>query len=259
MKGNGSNKNNLCDLVLIHGWGFSGRVWDRFIPCLEDHWRVTSLDLPGYGTSEKLVIADNDKADIDQIVQRIDADIPENSILAGWSLGGLIAMKLASVRKDVKALVLIANSPCFLKKSDWQHGVEPVDFNQLTSRLSKDKTATLQKFAGLVAAGDKQPSQKINRLREFIGDNAPDLETLRTGLDLLSKEDTRQAMANRHCPIGMIFGENDVLVRRSTAEAVRAIRPDINTIEIRESGHAPFLSQPQETADALTKLRRNLL
>lgn len=259
MKGNGSNKNNLCDLVLIHGWGFGSWVWDRFIPCLEDHWCVTSLDLPGYGTSKKLVIADNDKADIDQIVQRIDADTPENSILVGWSLGGLIAMKLASVRKDVKALVLIANSPCFLNKSDWQHGVEPVDFNQLTNRLSKDKTATLKKFAGLVAMGDKQPGQTINRLSKCIGDKAPDLETLQTGLELLSKEDARQAMANQHCPIGMIFGENDVLVRRSTAEAVRIIRPDINTIEIRESGHAPFLSQPQETADALTKLRCSLL
>ncbi len=254
MRENGQNS-----LVLIHGWGFGRCIWNSFIPCLEDRWRVTSIDLPGYGASGKLVFADNDKTNINQIVKRIDPDIPENSILLGWSLGGLIAMKLASVRKDIKSLVLIANSPCFLNKSDWQHGVEPVDFNQLTSLLSKDKTKTLQKFAGLVAMGDKQPRQTINMLSECVGNNTPDLETLQTGLELLSKEDARHAMANQHCPTGMIFGENDVLVRRSTAEAVRAIRPDINTIEITESGHAPFLSRPQETADALTKLMGSLL
>ncbi|MEE8233470.1 MAG: alpha/beta fold hydrolase, partial [Gammaproteobacteria bacterium] len=116
MRENGQNS-----LVLIHGWGFGRWIWDSFIPCLEDRWRVTSIDLPGYGASEKLVFADNSKADINQIVRRINPDIPKNSTLLGWSLGGLIAMKLASVRKDIKSLVLIANSPCFLKKSDWQH------------------------------------------------------------------------------------------------------------------------------------------
>jgi len=252
-------RNKQKDLVLIHGWGFGRWIWDSLIPCLEDCWRVTSIDLPGYGASEKLVFADNNKAGINQIVKRIDPDIPENSILLAWSLGGLIAMKLASVRKDIKALVLIANSPCFLNKSDWQHGVEPVDFNQLTSRLSKDKTKTLQEFAGLVAMGDKQPRQTINRLSECVGDIAPDLETLQTGLELLSKEDAHQALANQHCPTGMIFGENDVLVKSSTRKAIQTIWPDIATIEIAETGHAPFLSRPQETADALTKLMGTLL
>ena len=167
-------------------------------------------------------------------------------------------MKLASVRKDIKALVLIANSPYFLNKSDWQYGVEPVDFKQLTSRLSKDKTKTLQEFAGLVAMGDKQPRQTINRLIEGVADKAPDLETLQMGLELLSRADPHQAMANQHCHTGMIFGENDVLVKRSTRKALQTIWPDITTIEIAEAGHAPFLSRPQETADALAELTGSL-
>ena len=248
------NNNILKDLILIHGWGFGAWVWDSFIPYLDDHWRVTCIDLPGYGKKERLV-----SADIDQIVGRIDPDTPENSVLLAWSLGGLIATKLASVRKDIKAVVLTASSPCFLNKADWQCGVEPVDFDQLARRLSKDKTKTLQEFAGLVAMGDKHPKQTINKLVKHNGDNAPDLETLQTGLHILSNADLRRAMGNQHCPTGMIFGENDVLVRRSTAEAVRAIRSDINTIEITKSGHAPFLSRPQETAEALTKLMGNLL
>jgi pimeloyl-[acyl-carrier protein] methyl ester esterase len=247
------------DLVLIHGWGFGRWIWESFIPCVEDRWCVTSINLPGYGGSGKLVFTDNEEANINQIVKRISPNVPKNSIVLAWSLGGLIATKLAQVRRDIKALVLLASSPCFLNKPGWRGGIEPDDFNRLASRLSEDKTKTLQEFAGLVTMGDKHPKQTRNILCEHSGDNAPNLETLQAGLHVLSSVDLRRVMANQHCSIGMIFGENDVLVRRSTAKAVRAIRPDIKTIEITESGHAPFLSHPQETADALTKLMGSLL
>jgi len=48
-------------------------------------------------------------------------------------------------------------------------------------------------------------------------------------------------------------------VKSSTRKAIQTIWPDIATIEIAETGHAPFLSRPQETADALTKLMGALL
>ena len=241
------------ELVLIHGWGFDNRIWKNFILHLEDQWRVTCIDLPGYGAREKLA-----HADIDQIVSNVESDVPDNAVLFAWSLGALIAMKLANSRSDIKALVLVASSPCFLKKQDWQHGVEAADFNQLVSQLSKNKIKTLQTFTGLVAMGEEHPRQTINQLNKYLVTDVPDQDTLMSGLEILRDEDLRQTLGKQHCPVGLIFGENDILVKRSTGNAIQESRADIHTIEIPETGHAPFLSRPQETAEALTKLTANL-
>ncbi|MCK5669219.1 MAG: pimeloyl-ACP methyl ester esterase BioH [Gammaproteobacteria bacterium] len=248
------SQKEIKDLVLIHGWGFNNRVWENLIPYLESQWRITCIDLPGYGAREKLA-----HADIDQIVRNIESDVPKNAVLFAWSLGGLIAMKLAHSRSDIKALVLVASSPCFLNKQDWQHGVDPADFDQLLDELGKDKIKTLQTFAGLVAMGEEHPRQTLNELNEQLLSNVPDQETLMSGLEILRDEDLRLALIKQHCPIGIIFGENDILVKHSTVEAIQESRQDIHTIEISATGHAPFLSHPRETADALMKLTARLI
>ncbi len=244
----------IKDLVLIHGWGFDSRIWRNFIPLLEGQWRVTCVDLPGYGISKNKVKSHAGQGNIDQVVNSIVSDIPENSTILAWSLGGTIAMKLAHRRSDIKALVLIASSPCFLNKQDWHHGVEPDDFNKLISQLNEDKIKTLQTFAGLVAMGEEYPRQVINELNEHFINNVPEQEILMAGLEILRHEDLRQVMVKQQCPVGMIFGENDVLVKRATGSAIQISRPDIHIIEIPQAGHAPFVLRPQETAGALIKL-----
>jgi len=241
-------------LVLLHGWGFSGKIWDDFIPYIKDQWRITIINLPGYGESEKIAHADRDGTDIDQLVNLISPDIPEKSIILAWSLGGLFATKLSCVRKDINALILVASSPCFLNKPDWQHGVDPDDFNQLARGLSENKIKALQQFSGLVAMGDKRPRETISKLSEHVDNNVTEIEALKAGLDILKQEDLRGVMSRLRCPIGMIFGEKDVLVKRSTGKALQALRADINIIEIANTGHAPFLTRPQKTAEALKKL-----
>jgi pimeloyl-[acyl-carrier protein] methyl ester esterase len=251
-------RNERKDLVLIHGWGFNHRVWWNFIPHVEERWRVKSIDLPGYGASDNKVDLLFDQGSVDQIVNSIISDIPENATILAWSLGGTVAMKLAQRRSDIRALVLVASSPCFLKKQDWQHGLEPADFNKLVSQLSKDKIKTLHTFAGLVAMGDEYPRQVINELKEHLISNVPGQDTLMSGLETLRDEDLRQALGKQRCPVGIILGENDILVKRSTGSAIQSSLPDIHTIEIAETGHAPFISRPRETADALMKLTTGL-
>ncbi len=252
-------QNEISELVLIHGWGFNHRVWRKFIPHIQDRWSIKCIDLPGYGGPENKIDPNFDQESIDQIVNSINSDITENAVVLGWSLGGTVAIKLAQMRSDIKALVLLASSPCFLKKQDWQHGVEPDEFNQLLSQLSKDKIKTLHTFAGLVAMGEKHPRKTINELNEYILSNVPEHETLMSGLEILRDEDLRQNLVKLHCPIGMIFGEKDILIKRSTGSAIQITRNDIHTIVIPETGHAPFLSRPRQTADALMKLTARLL
>lgn len=261
MRANNSGNVAKRDLVLIHGWGFDSRIWQPFIPYIGDQWKVRLVNLPGYVGSEKQPVGSNKYMSIEQITDAIDQQTPKHATLLAWSLGGLIAMKLAARRVDISGLLLIACSPCFVNKKDWPHGIDPVDFNQLEDRLNSDKRKTLQGFAGLVAVGESQPRPTINKLSSYFSaakNTVPGIKTLQTGLTLLKTEDLRDTLQSQRCPTVMLFGENDVLVKRSTGSAIKKIRADIKTAEISGAGHAPFFTRPQETAGALMNCARTL-
>jgi pimeloyl-[acyl-carrier protein] methyl ester esterase len=42
------------DLVLIHGWGMNGAVWQQLLPLLTPFYRVHWVDMPGYGHSHDI-------------------------------------------------------------------------------------------------------------------------------------------------------------------------------------------------------------
>lgn len=74
-------------LVLIHGWTFSGRFFDRNVPALAEHARVVTVDLRGHGDSDKpkhgYRIARLAK-DLYDLLEALD--LHEVTVL-GWSLG----------------------------------------------------------------------------------------------------------------------------------------------------------------------------
>ncbi len=261
MKNSAPGKTTKNDLVLIHGWGFNSRIWQQLVPYIQDQWRIKLVDLPGYVSPNIKLLAANKQINADQMIDIIEREVPQYASVLAWSLGGLLAMKLAAVRTDIKSLLLIASSPCFLNKPGWQHGIDPVEFDQLEHRLHSSKTKTLKKFAGLVAVGEGQAKSTVNKLNKYISDAKecrPAVETLQSGLTILKTEDLRNSLQSQRCPMAMIFGANDTLVKHTTAQAVKTIRPDIETIEIAGTGHAPFFTRPQETAAALMTIAGKL-
>jgi 2-succinyl-6-hydroxy-2,4-cyclohexadiene-1-carboxylate synthase len=94
------------DLVLLHGFGGTHRAWDA----VEEHlsaqrYRPLALDLPGHGE-----LADAPRPiTFDGCVESVLARSPEHFVLAGYSMGGRIALQLAlATPARVKRLVLVA-------------------------------------------------------------------------------------------------------------------------------------------------------
>ena len=43
------------DVVFLHGWGMNSGAFTSFIPYLSDNFRVTTIDLPGFGENAEFV------------------------------------------------------------------------------------------------------------------------------------------------------------------------------------------------------------
>lgn len=103
--GKGENK-----VLLIHGFQSSSQFFEDLLESLDENIELFAPDLIGYGESsyenKHKEMADWAK-DLKYFSQKLNL---KNFSLAGWSLGGLVAMEFAGLYPDlIKNLILIAS------------------------------------------------------------------------------------------------------------------------------------------------------
>lgn len=101
-------KKKGMDLVLLHGWGQNMQMMMPISNSFINMFRITVLDLPGFGSSEepKKCLSIEDYADIlNKLFVKLRI---KNPIIIGHSFGGRVAIVYASKYK-VKKLILLAS------------------------------------------------------------------------------------------------------------------------------------------------------
>jgi pimeloyl-[acyl-carrier protein] methyl ester esterase len=236
------------ELVLLHGWGLHGGVWDTFVPLLEDTFRITRIDLPGHGHS-----AWSGERDLDAIAAAVLATAPLHAAWAGWSLGGMVALRAATLQPArISALVCIASSPCFVRKPGWQSAMLPQLLDSFAGELDQDYARTLNRFLALQVRGSAHATEVLKRLRAtLLARGRPRAEGLRAGLEVLRNADLRAAARHLHCPSLLVMGGRDTLVPPGAGHATVALLPAARLEMIEAAGHAPFISAPDTVAGHL--------
>ena len=230
--------------MLVHGWGMHSGVWEDVIEALADDYRVTFMDLPGHGYSR----SSGNGHSLDTLSQTVAAVAPEKAIWIGWSLGGLVAQRLAvDAPRRVARLVLVCSSPCFVRRSDWPHGIEFAVLEQFAQGLGSDYRSTLKRFLALEVHGSEGAREQLRLLQEIVFQHGvPDPDALADGLKILETTDLRPELGGIRCPALLLTGRRDTLVPASAGAAVQALLPDARLHVFRKSGHAPFFSHPSE-------------
>ena len=236
------------DLVMIHGWGLHGGIWDSVMPLLEPHARVTRVDLPGHGRSDW-----TGGGGLDDMVAAVDEVVPDNAVWRGWSLGGLVAMR-AAARRDVgvKALVPVASRPRFVRRPDWQSALLPSLLQTFAAELEQDYQRTLDRFLALQVRGSEQATAVLKSLRGVMRMHGePHPAGLRAGLDILADCDLRESLPTIDRPALLLAGERDTLVPPGAVQATRDMLPNAQLTVMPGAGHAPFISAPVLFAETI--------
>jgi pimeloyl-[acyl-carrier protein] methyl ester esterase len=243
---------NAADLVLLHGWGLHSIVWDDIMPGLLQHFRVTVIDLPGMGQSP---MPAGDYT-LDYLAQHVGAILPAQCHLMGWSLGGLVALRLARKRpQQVLSLTMVASTPKFVAAGDWP-GVEARLFDRFMEVFEEDAEGTLIRFLALNCKDASTVRDDVRKLKDilyFCGLPAP--RALRGGLAVLRDSDLREELAGLSLPRLMLFGEHDNIVPVATADML-ATQHEVRVLA--DVSHVPFVSQPEQFLTALRQGWREL-
>jgi len=243
---------NGPDLALIHGWGIGAGVWAPVIESLADHCRVHVVDLPGYGGS-KNALRDAHHS-LPGIADAVMAQLPAGTTLAGWSLGGLVAMAaLARHSAKVGKLALISATPSFLQRPDWPHGVPSNMLDIFESALKLTPSLLLRRFNAQINQGDEHAKDLTKLTETLTHDDTPDVSALKGGLTLLREIDLRPVLPKIPHPTLIIHGEHDPLMKLAGAETTRNLFPNARLEVFKGASHIPFLSQPEHFARTLAR------
>ena len=102
-------------LLFVHGAANAAWIWDAWRRQLRPFgWEANVLDLRGHGRSLPVdfttVTMDNYVEDVESVTAQI-ATQSRAPVLAGWGMGGLVAMMYAMKHPETPALMLLSPSP----------------------------------------------------------------------------------------------------------------------------------------------------
>ena len=229
------------DLVMVHGWGMNGAVFDAVGRELAQHFRVHILDLPGYGLSAEPATT------LDGLLDGLLSVLPQRSHLLGWSLGGMLAILLAARHPHrVQSLLTVASSPRFVAEPEWP-GTRLEVLSQFATQLARDSHKTVDRFLAIQAMGSPTAREDVRHLRESVLSRPePHPEALRLGLTLLAELDLRPELRALTVPALHLFGRLDALVPAEVIERWPASQALQQTHLFATSSHAPFMTESNQ-------------
>ncbi len=226
-------------LVLLHGWGMHSGVWQPLIKKLSAQYMLYLVDLPGMGNSRSI-----EPYHLHALADEVAQVIPGVSDVLGWSLGGLVAQRVALNQPDrIRRLVLVGSTPCFVNKKGWDLGVNPANFESFAQAVNSDYKATILQFLTLQCLKADDARSTLKQLRaSFETRPTPTQTTLQRALQILLDADLRDEIADIRKPTLLIHGDRDTLAPVQAAHWMMQQLPHGFLRVISGSAHAPFLS-----------------
>uniref|UniRef100_UPI003C7BD294 alpha/beta fold hydrolase n=1 Tax=Pseudomonas veronii TaxID=76761 RepID=UPI003C7BD294 len=229
-------------LILLPGWGLGVSPLEPLAAALHglnEHLRVQVEPLPALASS-----------DLDEWLDELDASLPDDAWLGGWSLGGMLASELAARRGErCCGLLTLASNPCFVARDSWPNAMPGATFEAFLAGCHADAPVTLKRFGLLCAKGAADP-RGLARLLTSAAPQTPS-DVLMSGLELLAQLDTRDALVAYRGPQLHLFAGLDELVPAEAASDLLSLLPDVEIGLIEQAGHAFLLEDPHGVAGAI--------
>lgn len=244
---------NQYPLILLHGWGFSSQLWQPLIKTLhaQDCNAVYPLDLPGFGTAFH-----EPCASLEQVLDGIVEQLPEKSVLCGWSLGGMLAVQIAARWPEkIAGLITIGSNLYFTSHADWP-GMPAADYQQFCQRFSMQPEKTWQRFLALQTRGDTDATRAAAALELSADYSVIEPTTAEKMLALLGTIDNRTVFASLAVPGLHVLAENDAITPVTIASLLENLNSRQQVKILAGSSHAMPISRTAQLADLITNFWR---
>lgn len=233
------------DVVMVHGWGSSRQMWAHLASALAPAFRCWSLDLPGFGDSDKPTHGwysiPNYTATVHQFMELMGL---ARARVVGHSMGGLISLDFSATYPErVERLVAInpvVTGRAYLRPfAEWERGAEVL---ARTLRLSRRLVEPVLRHP--VANGLHHGVRHIRRRTEDFGKTTP--ETLVSAGRAIVGYDVLPKLPNITAPTLLLLGALDANIPNSEGHLAAVEIPNAR-LAVFTAGHLVTDDRPAET------------
>ncbi|MCL4502577.1 MAG: alpha/beta hydrolase [Deltaproteobacteria bacterium] len=233
----------MTHLVLLHGWGASAHIWQRQVEVFGEKCTVLAPRISQWDASW-----------LKEYLTRLPL---ENSVLVGWSLGGMLLLEALSqfALPAPSATVLVGVPAIFCRRPDHPFGQPPALVRAMRLGLKSGQHRVLTDFlASCLAPGEEGFREEAAAGFDIKAGQAH----LAQGLDYLKEKDLRELLPHVSAKVVIVQGEKDGIVEPAQAQFLQEQIANASLQILPGAGHLPFLSQAEAFNGILRKLLLDL-
>jgi pimeloyl-ACP methyl ester carboxylesterase len=237
-------------ILFLHGLGGYWRDWSANLPAFAAEYRVIAMDFPGFGESAKPEV----RYSIEWLTDVVENFLQEQGLdqltLVGHSMGGVVALNLASRPKSMVKNLVIADAVGIGDKSEFlAHAMSkkimgPDTEWEFVESLLKDQFRAM--------ADDLIEKQKPQTARELFESlkmpitgqpllpMTPEVQMIASIFDF----DIRPKLDSIRQPTLILWGAKDPVASPQDASFLRTKIPSSTLILFPASGHSPMMEHP---------------
>ena len=240
-------------IILIHGFGEDGEIWNEQVDHLKDNFRVIIPDIPGSGRSA--IDSWQPTIGIEEHAEFIKAITDEEKIkmctIIGHSMGGYITLAFAEKYPEMLTAFGLVHSTAFADSEEKKLArLKSIEFIKSNGAYEFLKTSV----PGLFMRHDgSQPSDTcikilIEKSKSFT------VEALAQYYQaMIDRPDRTAVLKNAGCPVLFIIGEYDMAVpfQQGLQQSYLPARSHINIL--RNSAHMGMLEETKKVNEILVE------
>lgn len=234
-------------LVLLHGFPMDQRVWNGILPYLQQHFKVITIDLPGFGDSE--MIQENHQMELiaSVVFEILKAELIERVVMVGHSMGGYASLAFATAYPEkLQGLVLFHSHALGDDSQAKEKRQTAID------AAMSNKAAFVDSFiSGLFDVSfAKQHPEIVNHFKSIAASQKT--EAIVAGLMGLRDRKTQLlTLSQLDCPILFILGKNDQRMPFTNILAQLALPAHAELLLLDQVGHMGFAEASEKTQKAI--------
>jgi len=244
-------------LVLVHGLGSAGNIWNTLIPELIENFTVYAIDLPGHGEApltpgEELDPNSLGRLIVDHMVDQIGV---QTMHVAGNSLGGWIALEMAAVAPD-KVLTVTALAPAGLWHESPPRKIPPSWDARILAKISQHFMKIAYRIPALKAIGYKKITHLWRDLSyESCRDSVIAMARSKGYMPMWHAANGRrfESVVPEKVQLSVVFGDYDRMLPEEIAQE-RSVAPNHSRwIVVDNCAHVIMWNYPKLTVDLIKK------
>jgi pimeloyl-ACP methyl ester carboxylesterase len=263
---------NGAPLVLLHGLGRRWQVFLPIIPGLSMRWQIIAPDLRGHGKSGKVPRGYQGPQYAEDIARLLREQVQTPAVLFGHSLGGLLAMWIASHHPELVRAVILGDN--FIVARSLPNPMYKTLFSALCQIARKG--GTVEEIAHAIG-GIKLPipgTEEFVPIHELPGNDEayllswarsvqqvdPDTYAMTLDSSSFAGWNGESILRGITCPTLLLQASGELGGLMTDADVALATRllPHHSVVKFRNLGHALFIQQPEPVLRAVINFLESL-